>query len=143
MEIRKRKAIVTLRMTAEDLSNPQDTSDIVEDLLQVDGERKFIIDLAAVPLLSSLQIGTLVTIHLLCYENLALMKLANVSERAKVVLKLVGLDKIMETHHGKDVVAESFGDSPEKAGKSKSKSKTKAHRKKAKSSTKLKKRDSE
>lgn len=108
MQIKKAKNVVILGLTPEDLSNPHATSEVVENLLKVDGERKFVADLEDVPLLASLQIGTLVTLHLLCYENLAVMKLANVSDRAKTVLKLIGLDKLMESHHGARIAAESF-----------------------------------
>ncbi|MCW8132889.1 MAG: STAS domain-containing protein [Planctomycetota bacterium] len=109
MEIKKTKDIVVLRLKSADLTHIQETSDIVEDLLKVDGERKFVADLAEVHQINSLQAGALVTLHLLCYENLAVMKLAGVNEKVKIVLRLIGLDKLMEMHHGADVASQSFG----------------------------------
>ncbi|GMV80929.1 MAG: hypothetical protein AMXMBFR7_21130 [Planctomycetota bacterium] len=116
MEIQKVKDIVFLRLTGEDLSNPQATSEIVEELLTTDGERKFVADLSAVEQITSLQVGAVVTLHLLCYENLAILKLAGVHERVKTVMRLVGLDKIMEMHHGAEVAKFSFGESSDKNG---------------------------
>ncbi|MCZ7646592.1 MAG: STAS domain-containing protein [Planctomycetota bacterium] len=111
MEIQKIKDVVILRLTSQDLAAPQETSEIVEQLLTVDGERKFVADLSAIDQISSLQVGAVVTLHLLCYENLAILKLAGVHERVKTVLKLVGLHRIMEMHHGPDVARASFGES--------------------------------
>lgn len=109
MEIQKIKGVVVLRLTSADLTHPQETSQILEDLLRVDGERKFVADLSGVSAIASLQAGAIVTLHLLCYENLAVMKLAGVHARVKDVLTLIGLDKLMEIHHGSDVARESFG----------------------------------
>ncbi|MBI3829187.1 MAG: STAS domain-containing protein [Planctomycetes bacterium] len=111
MEIRKVKDVVVLRLKAADLTAIQDTSDIVENMLKVDGERKFVADLTEIHQINSLQAGALVTLHLLCYENLALMKLAGIDERVKTVLRLIGLDKLMEMHHGAEVASQSFGTS--------------------------------
>lgn len=111
MEIRKVKDVVVLRLKAADLTAIQDTSDIVETMLKVDGERKFVADLTEIHQINSLQAGALVTLHLLCYENLALMKLAGIDERVKTVLRLIGLDKLMEMHHGAEVASQSFGTS--------------------------------
>ncbi len=113
MEIRKIRDVVVLRLTTGDLSSPQATSEVVEGLLTVDGERKFVADLTAIEGISSLQVGTVVTLHLLCYENLAIMKLSGVNDRVKTVLKLIGLDKIMEMHHGPEIARASFGESTE------------------------------
>jgi len=113
MEIKKVKDVVVLKLKPADLSDIQETSEIVENLLKVDGERKFVADLASVNAINSLQAGALVTLHLLCYENLAVMKLAGVDEKVKMVLRLIGLDKLMEMHHGADVASQSFGSEPD------------------------------
>jgi len=111
MEIKKTKDVVLVRLSPQDLTAIQETSEILEDLLKVDGERKFVADISAIKQINSLQAGALVTLHLLCYENLAVMKLAGVQEKVKVVLQLIGLDKLMEMHHGPDVASASFGKS--------------------------------
>ena len=55
------------------------------------------------------QIGTLVTIHVLCYENVAVMKLAGANQKLRELLRMVGLEALMEMHHGTGVAVESFG----------------------------------
>jgi anti-anti-sigma factor len=92
-----------------DLANVQGTALTVEQLLKEDGESRIIVDLSRVEKMYSLQVGALVTIHVLCYENVAVMKLANVNDKLKSLLRMVGLESLMEMHHGVDVAAESFG----------------------------------
>jgi anti-anti-sigma factor len=109
MQIQKVKDVVVMHLTPDDLSSPQETSRVVEALLQEDGERKFVADLSHVPDLMSLQAGTLFTLHALCYENVAIMKLSGANKKVKMILRLIGLDKIIEIHHGRNVALESFG----------------------------------
>jgi anti-anti-sigma factor len=109
MEVRKDKGVVILTITEADLNDPKSTSNIVEDLLKVDGETKIVADLSQIQNIYSLQIGTLVTIHVLCYENVAVMKLAGASDKVKNLLRMVGLESMMEMHHGSDIAAQSFG----------------------------------
>jgi anti-anti-sigma factor len=108
MEIRKDGGVVILSLNSEDLSDPRNTANVVEDLLKMDGENKIVVDLSAVDTIYSMQIGTLVTIHVLCYENVALMKLAGANRKVREILKMVGLEALMEMHHGADVALQSF-----------------------------------
>ena len=109
MQVQKVKDIIVLHLTGEDLNSPFETTKVVEQLLQEDGERKFVADLTHVPDLVSMQAGTLFTIHALCYENVAILKLSGASEKVKLILRLLGLDKIIEIHHGEKVALASFG----------------------------------
>jgi len=109
MEIKKTKDVVLVLLTPQDLTAIQETLEIFEGLLKVEGERKFVADITTVKQINSLQAGALVALHLLCYENLAVMKLAGVQEKVKVVLQLIGLDRLMEMHHGHAVASASFG----------------------------------
>jgi anti-anti-sigma factor len=109
MEIQKVKDVVILKMVGDDLSDPRNVQRLLENLLKVDGEKKFLVDLSAVQSIYSLQIGTLVTMHVLCYENVAIMKLTGVSEKVRNILRIVGLEALMEMHHGTEVALESFG----------------------------------
>ena len=109
LERTKQDGVLTLKLTRKDLDDPRATVQVVQELVQVEGERKIVADLSEIQLLTSLQVGTLVALHLVCYESVAVMTLANVIERNRTVLKLVGLDKLMEIHHGKDVAVESLG----------------------------------
>ena len=81
----------------------------MEQLIKNEGESRIVVDIAQVEQLFSLQIGTLVAMHVLCYENVAFMKLANASEKVKNLLRMVGLEAMMELHHGVDVAVQSFG----------------------------------
>jgi len=114
MELRKDKDVCILKITSDDLSDPRETSRVVEDLLTVDGEKKLIVDLSEIETIYSLQIGTLVTLHCLCYENVAIMKLAGANERVKDLLRMVGLETLIEIHHGTEVARQSFGTPPSK-----------------------------
>lgn len=108
MKIEKSGSVVVLTIVKEDLSNPQHASKVLEELIQSEGQRNFVADLSKLDQISSLQVGAIVTLHLICYENLAVLKLANVSTPILKVLKLVGLDKLMEMHHGVNVARQSF-----------------------------------
>src|SRR4051794_12547084 len=108
MEIRKDGAVVIVSLTEEDLNDPKNTANVVENLLKMDGENKIVIDLSSVENIYSMQIGTLVTIHVLCYENVAVMKLAGAKRKVREILKMVGLEAMMEMHHGTDVAMQSF-----------------------------------
>ena len=100
---------LVLRLTPDDLSRTQEALEAVTGLLETENDRRLIADLAQVPDLTSLQAGTLFVLHQLCYENVALLKLANADPKVKLVLRLLGLDRVMEAHHGREVVLESFG----------------------------------
>ena len=89
MEVRKDQGVVFLTITEEDLNDAKGTSNIVEDLLKNDGETRIVADLSKVQNIYSLQIGTLVTIHVLCYENVAVMKLAGATDKVKNLLRMV------------------------------------------------------
>jgi len=112
VEIRKDKGVVVLTPTEEDLEDALCTTRAVEELIKEEGELKFVVDLSLLEQVHSLQIGTLVAVHVLCYENVAVMKLANASEKLKALLRMVGLEALMEMHHGVNVAAQSFGPPP-------------------------------
>jgi anti-anti-sigma regulatory factor len=113
MHIQKIKGVVILKLAAEDLSRPQETYKIVEQLLKRDGERCLVADLSELADLVSIQAGALFALHALCYENVAVLKLAAANKKVKLVLRLIGLDKIMELHHGREVALASFGSGEE------------------------------
>lgn len=108
MEIKVQHGVVNLKITSEDLSNPTGTFAALEELIQEEGYRSYIADLSRLAMINSLQAGTLVSLHLLCYENLGVLRLAHVPRRVRAVLQLIGLDKIMEIHHGREVAGTSF-----------------------------------
>jgi anti-anti-sigma factor len=118
MEVRKEKDVIILMLTPEDLNEPKKAMTILENLLTVEGERKIVADLSKVDSIYSLQIGTLVTMHVMCYENVAVMKLSGINEKVKSLLRMVGLEAMMEMHHGAAVAAQSFGSPSQKTASS-------------------------
>ncbi|MEI6234668.1 MAG: hypothetical protein WCT04_16555 [Planctomycetota bacterium] len=96
-------------LNREDLTQTSQTLTIVENVIKEDGALRVVANLESITSIYSVQIGTLVAMHVLAYENIAVMKLANVNEHVKNQLRLVGLDKIMEIHHGVHTALESFG----------------------------------
>jgi anti-anti-sigma factor len=112
MECYKDKDVVIMKLTTEDLDNPQKSLNILESLLKDEYERKFVADLSKLDAIYSIQIGTLVSMHVMCYENVAVMKLAGASDKVKDLLRMVGLEAMMEMHHGAAVAAQSFGTPP-------------------------------
>lgn len=112
MRVRKEKDVVIIELLPDDLTDAKQLSNVMEKLLLEDGERKIVADLTQVDSIYSLQIGTLVTMHVMCYENVAVMKLAGANEKVKHLLRMVGLETMMEMHHGSDVAAQSFGAAP-------------------------------
>jgi anti-anti-sigma factor len=109
MDCYKDKDVVVMKLTSEDLDNPQKTLNLLEVLLKEEYERKFVADLSKLDAIYSIQIGTLVSMHVMCYENISVMKLAGASDKVKDLLRMVGLEAMMEMHHGAAVAAQSFG----------------------------------
>jgi len=114
MDIKKENGVIILSISEADLNDPRKTSYDLENLLKIEGETKFVADVSKVQSIYSIQIGTLVTMHVMCYENVAVMKLAGANDKVKNLLRMVGLEAMMEMHHGSSVAMESFGPSGEK-----------------------------
>jgi anti-anti-sigma factor len=112
MRVRKEKDVVIIELLPDDLTDAKQLCNVMEKLLLEDGERKIVADLTRVDSIYSLQIGSLVTMHVMCYENVAVMKLAGANEKVKNLLRMVGLETMMEMHHGPEVAAQSFGAAP-------------------------------
>jgi len=109
METYKDKDVVIMKLLPEDLDNPQPTMNELERQLKEEFERKFVADLSNLDSIYSIQIGTLVSMHVMCYENVAVMKLAGANKKIRDLLRMVGLEAMMEMHHGAAVAAQSFG----------------------------------
>ena len=109
MFVQKNGKDLIFDLNKEDLSQTVQTLSLVERIIKEECAMHIVANLAAIQSIYSLQIGTLVAMHVLAYENVAVMKLANVNEHVKNQLRLVGLDQIMEIHHGVAAAADSFG----------------------------------
>lgn len=108
MTVHNNSGKVTLDVTRDDLSLIMPTLARLEEQLRDECAQEVTVNLEKIDSIYSLQIGTLAAMHVMCYENLAVMKLSNVNAHVQGQLTLVGLDKMMEMHHGADVVKESF-----------------------------------
>lgn len=114
MLVQRNGADVVFDLSTDDLSQTAETLRLVEHVIRDECAVRVVANLASIASIFSLQIGTLVAMHVVCYENVAVLKLANVNEHVKNQLRLVGLDKIMEIHHGVKSALESFGAKAEK-----------------------------
>ncbi len=109
MLVQKIGSDLVFDLTEGDLSQTRGTLSIVERAIHEESAMHVVANLSSIQSIFSLQIGTLVAMHVLCYENVAVMKLANVHEHVKNQLRLVGLDQLMEIHHGVKAALDSFG----------------------------------
>jgi len=102
MNIRKIDGHTVFDLNADDLSQIGETLAALEALLREENVQRVIANLQDLASIYSIQIGTLVAMHVKCYENLAVMSLANVHPHVRNQLEMVGLDKLMSFRHGLD-----------------------------------------
>lgn len=99
MDFSEADGVLTVTVAQADLEDPVAFYSAIEQLIVEQGERRISIDLSDIEMLTSLMIGTLVSVHLLAYENVVVLTLDGLHERMKALLRLIGLDKLMEAHH--------------------------------------------
>ena len=99
MDFSEADGVLTIAVEQADLEDPVAFYSAIEELIVEQGERRISIDLSDIEMLTSLMIGTLVSVHLLAYENVVVLTLDGLHERMKALLKLIGLDKLMEVHY--------------------------------------------
>ena len=99
MEESRDDGVLTVRITQADLAEPTDLYLAFSDMIFERGELRIRANLSGVSSLDSLQIGTLVSIHLLAYENVVVLSFEGVSERMRALFKLIGVDNLIEAHY--------------------------------------------
>jgi anti-sigma B factor antagonist len=110
MEIKRRQGITLIKVTGQDLADPAALHRRVEAVVAGDGDRKLLVDLSEVAFMNSTQIGAVVGLHVLAYENLAVVKFVGINERITGLFKLVGVDTLLDMHYARSAAAlESFG----------------------------------
>ena len=110
MEISRRQGIVLLKLTGADLANPVELHRKFEEMVIFEGDRKVLADLSGVSYMNSTQIGAVVGLHVLAYENLAVVKFVGLHERVADLFKLLGVDTLLDMHYARARGAlESFG----------------------------------
>ena len=88
-----------VKLTEADLNNPVMLHSVFEDFIFTEGDRRITLDLSAVTMLTSLMIGTLVSLHLLAYENVVVLTFQGLHEKILSLFRLIGVDKLIEAHY--------------------------------------------
>jgi anti-anti-sigma regulatory factor len=110
MEIKRRGGITLFKITGADLADPLGLHKRVEAAILEEGDRKLLVDLSEVSYMNSSQIGAVVALHVLAYENLAVVKFVGMRERIVMLFELLGVDKLLDMHYARAAAAlESFG----------------------------------
>jgi len=105
----KEKGVLVVELTSADLSDPVTLNEKFEQFIVYDEERRIVIDLGELEYLTSLQIGAVVGLHIMAYENVTMMKFAGLSEKVKMLFRLLGVDTLIEMHYGRAQALLSFG----------------------------------
>ena len=101
MKIERQGQEIVVQLSQDDLADPVALHAAFEQLILEEGARRLAVDLGTVTDMQSLQLGALVALHLLAYENAAMMRFVNVSEKIKMLFKLLGIDTLLEFHYGR------------------------------------------
>ncbi len=109
MKQTKESGILIVELTPKDLSDPVKLNEEFEKFILYDEERRIVVDLSGLDYLTSLQIGAVVGLHILAYENVTMMKFAGLSDKVKMLFRLLGVDTLFDMHYGRAQALESFG----------------------------------
>jgi len=109
MERHKEKDVLVIELTEEDLKDPVALNREFEEIIVDEEERKILVELSAVKTMTSLMIGTIVSIHTVAYENVALLKFTGLSKKVRMLFRLLGIDRLIEMHYGKQSALEELG----------------------------------
>ena len=110
MEIKRHQGITLIKVASTDLADPVKLHRSIEEAVISNGDRKLLVDLSEVTYMNSSQIGAVVGLHVLAYENLAVVKFVGIRERIAGLFKLVGVDTLLDMHYARSTSAlESFG----------------------------------
>jgi len=95
--------VLVMAVTPPDLLDPIALGQEVERYIVKEKWRKIKVDLRHIDYLSSVQLGALVTMHAIAYENVAVMKFVSVCERLQHLFKLLGINILIETRQGQNL----------------------------------------
>jgi anti-anti-sigma regulatory factor len=99
MNYDRHDGVLHVQLTEADLNNPVMLHSIFEDFIFNEGDRRITLDLSSVSMLTSLMIGTLVSLHLLAYENVVVLTFQGLHEKILSLFRLIGVDKLIEAHY--------------------------------------------
>ena len=110
MELSQNRGIYIVKLNGSDLSDPLKLHRRFEEIIIHDGARKLLVDLSEVQFMNSMQIGAVVGLHVLAYENLSVVKFVGLHERIKNLFALLGVETLLDMHYARVSNAfESFG----------------------------------
>jgi anti-anti-sigma regulatory factor len=98
MKIEKQGNLLVVSLVQKDMADPIGLHAEFERLILEEGYRRISVDLAGVRDMQSLQLGCLVGLHLLAYENATVLTFDNVAPRVRMLFKLIGLETLLEYH---------------------------------------------
>lgn len=99
MQLEQTEHELRVILSEEDLRLPATVYSEFERIIIDECERIIIVDLSRANMLDSLMIGTLVSIHLLAYENLARLTFDGLGPKMQELLKMVGVDSLFKAHN--------------------------------------------
>ncbi len=99
MDYSRRDGVVYVQLGQSDLEHPVDVYAAFEELIFDRGERRIVVDLSGVTMLTSLMIGILVSIHLLAYENVVVLSFDNMHEKIATLFRMIGVDSLVDAHY--------------------------------------------
>ena len=109
MQRHKEKDVLVVELTEGDLKDPVVLNSEFEEMIVEEEERKILVDLSAVKMMTSLMIGAVVSIHTVAYENVAILKFTGLSEKVRMLFRLLGIDKLIEMHYGRNEALGKMG----------------------------------
>ncbi len=99
-----------IKLTGADLSDPLTLYNRFQEIIIHPGDRKLLVYLSEVSYMNSMQIGGVVGLHVLAYENLAMIKFVGLHQRVQNLFALLGVDTLLDMHYARSKSAlESFG----------------------------------
>ena len=100
MQVRDEGKVLVVDVSSDDLMDPVAVMNYFQQLIVEAGQSRILVDLSSIEYLSSLQIGTLVALHVLAYENVALLKFAGLSKKLEGLFNSLGVNRVIEMHYG-------------------------------------------
>ena len=100
--------VLRIALSPEDLRHPEQLYSRFEQIIVEDEVKRILVDLSGVRDATSLMIGALIALHLLAYENLAVLKFTGLNPKIHMLFRLLGVDKVLESHHGPASTSGSF-----------------------------------
>lgn len=100
--------VLVVRISPADLKSPQELYSQFQEIVVMEEYKRVLVDLTDIEDATSLMIGSLIALHLLAYENLAVLKFTNLRPKIRMLFKILGVEKVVESHYGRDDALDDF-----------------------------------